>query len=152
TRRDPNGGLDALLQDRSRAGVYLELGTLGRSIADLEALGAMASDQDLATLQLERTELVRILQLIAIGEPNLSVREGSDLYDTLLQRTKRQRFAAWRAAEKALRFIVAPEYFIKRPPFNPNGDPSWQATPWRADIQVRQRWEELLASRIEQDS
>jgi hypothetical protein len=99
------------------------------------------------------TYLLRVRDLAANGQPIIDA-EWEAVYSILVQAQKRRRYAAWREEERIAGIILAPDHFripeptaITFPPPKPR-----KFDPWRASWVARRDWQDIMQSRIDQES
>src|SRR5262249_40206797 len=99
------------------------------------------------------TQLLRVHDLAANQQPIIDA-EWEAVYSILVQAEKRRTYAEWRRDEQTAGIILSPDHFviptlttITFPPPEPR-----KLDPWRASRVARLDWQDVLQSRIDQES
>lgn len=156
--------LEAFITDRvwsaaNNRWVTLSIG-LGITTQDFESHAArQAAGEDISPeLQALRMDGDAFAYLAAAWERlrrarpvTLITSEWGELRAILIQRLKAGRFAAWRAEERAMGLTLSPRYFRSRSATSPAEFES-QSRNWRSSTAARQRWEDTLRARGEQEA
>ncbi|MGZ4432137.1 MAG: Tc toxin subunit A-related protein [Trebonia sp.] len=155
-REEPQAGYEALITDRAVVnGRPIQFGVgLAITMADFTALRDrrragedLTTDLDAIGISVAGFDvLVRIGEVLGQAPPGpVLAAEWDDISDILIQRLKRLVTGTWRAEEKALFLTLGPDQF------KPRTGAEWRPRPWRSTVEDRQRWEDTLDARIDQD-
>lgn len=85
--------------------------------------------------------------------------EWTDLYSIITQRIKKYvMFEIWREEEERRNpqipnagITLSPDHFRLRAARLSGSELEWQPTPWRSSVEIRQKWEDTLRGRIDQE-
>jgi hypothetical protein len=94
--------------------------------------------------------LMRIRELASTVTDTIMETEWEDVFAILVQVQKLRQYGKWREEERQQNLILGPDYFT-RSAKSPARLLLEEVLPWRATQKARRSWEEILASRIDQE-
>jgi hypothetical protein len=155
-REEPQAGFEALITDRAVVNgrpIQFNVG-LAITMQEFTTLRDRRRNGEDLTADLDAIRIsvagfdvfVRIWEALGQHPPGpVLAAEWEDVSDILIQRLKRLVSGTWRAEEKALSLTLGPDQF------KPRTGAAWLPKPWRSTVEDRQRWEDTLRARIDQD-
>jgi hypothetical protein len=160
-REEPRAGFDALITDRVVIdGRPIQFGVgLNITLPEFEDLRARRRAGEDLTAVLGQNRLTQegfdylagVRDTLHLKPPGtVLAAEWEAVSDILVQRLKRLSYPTWRQEEKALGLTLSPQHFKLRPPAVVTGL-AWLPRRWRSTVEARERWEDTLRARIEQE-